>query len=194
MQKIMIIDDEIDILSMLARYFRLNGYVVLTAENTIEAQKKLAQQPDLILLDINMPEMDGISFCKNIRDYVSCPILFLTANTDDRNKISGFSAGGVTILLNPFRLMNSAHVFLRIFAERTEQKQRHRFYLIRTLLLTFRNGPFFIRKKRFRLLKRNLILLKYCLKTPDRFSTRNGYMKRLGDLKAWATTRLLRST
>lgn len=104
MQKIMIIDDEIDILSMLARYFRLNGYVVLTAENAIAAQKKLAQQPDLILLDINMPEMDGISFCKNIRDYVSCPILFLTANTDDRNKISGFSAGGDDYIVKPFSI------------------------------------------------------------------------------------------
>ena len=104
MQKVMIIDDEIDILSMLARYFRWNGYVVLTAENAIEAQKKLAQQPDLILLDINMPEMDGISFCKNIRDYVSCPILFLTANTDDRNKISGFSAGGDDYIVKPFSI------------------------------------------------------------------------------------------
>lgn len=73
MQKIMIIDDEIDILGMLERYFRLNGYLVITAESAAEAQNKLSQMPDLILLDINMPELDGITFCKNIRDYVSCP-------------------------------------------------------------------------------------------------------------------------
>ena len=102
MQKIMIIDDEIDILSMLDRYFRLNGYSVITANSAAEAQNKLSMQPDLILLDINMPEMDGISFCRNIRDYVSCPILFLTANTDDRNKISGFSAGGDDYIVKPF--------------------------------------------------------------------------------------------
>ena len=83
MQKIMIIDDEIDILSMLDRYFRLNGYSVITANSAAEAQNKLSMQPDLILLDINMPEMDGISFCRNIRDYVSCPNLFLTAHTFD---------------------------------------------------------------------------------------------------------------
>ena len=138
MQKIMIIDDEIDILSMLARYFRLNGYVVLTAENAIEAQKKLAQQPDLILLDINMPEMDGISFCKNIRDYVSCPILFLTANTDDRNKISGFSAGGDDYIVKPFSIDElGARVSAHLRRE-NRAKKRRRFYLIRTLLLTFR--------------------------------------------------------
>ena len=51
-----------------------------------------------------MPEMDEISFCKNIRDYVSCPILFLTANTDDRNKISGFSAGGDDYIVKPFSI------------------------------------------------------------------------------------------
>ena len=66
----MIIDDEIDILGILERYFRLNGYVVITAESSAEAQNKLSQMPDLILLDINMPELDGITFCKSIRNYI----------------------------------------------------------------------------------------------------------------------------
>lgn len=94
MQKIMIIDDEIDILHMLERYFRLNGFSVITAEGAEEAMSKLAQQPDLILLDINMPGMDGLSLCKNIRDYVTCPIVFLTANANDKDKLKGFSVGG----------------------------------------------------------------------------------------------------
>lgn len=102
MQKIMIIDDETDILHMLDRYFRLNGYSVITAEGAEEAFKKLSQEPDLILLDINMPGMDGLSFCKSIRDYVTCPILFLTANTNDKDKIKGFSAGGDDYIVKPF--------------------------------------------------------------------------------------------
>lgn len=102
MQKIMIIDDETDILHMLDRYFRLNGYSVITAEGAEEALKKLSQEPDLILLDINMPGMDGLSFCKSIRDYVTCPILFLTANTNDKDKIKGFSAGGDDYIVKPF--------------------------------------------------------------------------------------------
>lgn len=102
MQKIMIIDDEIDILHMLERYFRLNGYAVITAEGAEEAMKKFAQQPDLILLDINMPGMDGLSLCKNIRDHVTCPIVFLTANTNDKDKIKGFSVGGDDYIVKPF--------------------------------------------------------------------------------------------
>lgn len=102
MQKIMIIDDEIDILRMLERYFRLNGYAVITADGASDAMNKLSQHPDLILLDINMPGMNGIAFCKNIRDYVTCPILFLTANTDELDKIQGFTAGGDDYIVKPF--------------------------------------------------------------------------------------------
>ena len=82
MHKIMIIDDETDILRMLERYFRLNGYEVITAEGAEQALAKMGQQPDLILLDINMPGMNGITLCENIRDFLSCPILFLTAKVD----------------------------------------------------------------------------------------------------------------
>ena len=104
MQKIMIIDDEEDILGMLERYFRLNGYQVITAEGAHQALKKLSQQPDLILLDINMPIMNGISLCETIRDFVTCPILFLTANTDDKDKIKGFRAGGDDYIVKPFSI------------------------------------------------------------------------------------------
>lgn len=104
MEKIMIIDDETDILHMLERYFNLKGYHVVTAEDAEDALEKLIQQPDLILLDINMPRMDGIELCKTIRDYVSCPILFLTANTDEHSKIRGFSAGGDDYIVKPFSI------------------------------------------------------------------------------------------
>lgn len=104
MQKIMIIDDEIDILHMLERYSRLNGFSAITAEGAEEAMSKLAQQPDLILLDINMPGMDGLSLCKNIRDYVTCPIVFLTANANDKDKLKGFSVGGDDYIVKPFSI------------------------------------------------------------------------------------------
>ena len=77
--KIMVIDDEQMILDMLRVQFELEQYTVITSKSCAEATQKLSLQPDIILLDINMPGMDGISFCQTIRDYVSCPILFLTA-------------------------------------------------------------------------------------------------------------------
>lgn len=102
MQKVMIIDDEVEILRMLELYFALNGYEVITADGGKAAFEKLKEQPDIILLDINMPDMDGLSLCKNIRDFVSCPILFLTARIEDNDKIKGFSAGGDDYIVKPF--------------------------------------------------------------------------------------------
>ena len=93
-QNIMLVDDEIEILNMLKRYFILNGYNVITATGGQEALKKLNCQPHIILLDVNMPDLDGISLCKSIRNFVNCPILFLTANVEESDKIKGFSVGG----------------------------------------------------------------------------------------------------
>lgn len=103
-QTIMVIDDEIEIINMLNRYFSLEGYNVITATGGKEGFQKLAKQPDIILLDINMPDIDGISLCKSIRDFVSCPILFLTANVEDSDKIKGFGAGGDDYIVKPFSI------------------------------------------------------------------------------------------
>ena len=103
-QTVMVIDDEIEILDMLKRYFSLEGYHVITAAGGKEALQKLEKQPDIILLDINMPDIDGLSLCKSIRDFLSCPILFLTANVDDSDKIKGFGAGGDDYIVKPFSI------------------------------------------------------------------------------------------
>lgn len=103
-QTIMVVDDETEILDMLKRYFSLEGYHIITATGGKEALQKLAKQPDLILLDINMPDIDGLSLCKSIRNFVSCPILFLTANAEDSDKIKGFGAGGDDYIVKPFSI------------------------------------------------------------------------------------------
>ena len=89
--RILISDDEVDIVEMLTGFFRSKGYEVFSAYNGVETLKLAELQPDIILLDINMPKLDGIEVCKKIRDYVSCPILFLTAKGQDSDKTLGFS-------------------------------------------------------------------------------------------------------
>lgn len=102
--KILIVDDEIDIVSMLKDYFEFNGYDTITAVSGLEAIEKAEKQPDLILLDINMPDVDGMEVCSRIRNFVSCPILFLTARIEDSDKIKGFGIGADDYIVKPFSI------------------------------------------------------------------------------------------
>ena len=102
--KLLVVDDEEDIVSMLRDYFEINGYDVMTALNGAEAIKKAAKEPDLILLDINMPDIDGMEVCVRIRDFISCPILFLTARIDETDKIKGFGIGADDYIIKPFSI------------------------------------------------------------------------------------------
>lgn len=104
MDKILIVDDEKDIVDLLERYFRRQGYQILTARNGAEAIAQAAGKPDVILLDINMPDLDGLTVCRRIREFVACPILFLTARVEDADKIQGFAAGGDDYVVKPFSL------------------------------------------------------------------------------------------
>lgn len=101
---LLIIDDERDMGMMLRRFFDLNGYDVILAENGLDGIEKAGTQPDLILLDINMPDVDGLEVCRRIRDHVACPILFLTARVEDRDKLEGFAAGGDDYIVKPFSI------------------------------------------------------------------------------------------
>lgn len=102
--RILIVDDEIEVITMLQSFLRRSGYQTIYALDGAEAISMVAKQPDLILLDINMPQMDGIEICKAIREIVSCPILFLTARDQDTDKIEGFAAGGDDYIVKPFSL------------------------------------------------------------------------------------------
>lgn len=104
MYKILVADDERDVVSLLKDYFEMNDYLVITAYSGAEAVEKAAQNPDIILLDVNMPDGDGLSVCRKIRDHVSCPILFLTARIEDSDKISGFASGGDDYIIKPFSI------------------------------------------------------------------------------------------
>lgn len=102
--KILVVDDEEGIITLLKDYFEMNDYEVYTAQSGKIALEKISINPDIILLDINMPEIDGIEVCNRVRDYVSCPILFLTAKIENTDKINGFRAGADDYIVKPFDL------------------------------------------------------------------------------------------
>tara|TARA_Y100001954_G_C15638536_1_gene516433 strand:+ start:128 stop:814 length:687 start_codon:yes stop_codon:yes gene_type:complete len=105
--KILIAEDEADILEVLQYNLEKEGYNVITADNGKKAlQLAIKHQPDLILLDIMMPEMDGVEVCREIRaaDLEKQAIIaFLTARNEDYSQIAGFEAGGDDYIAKPIR-------------------------------------------------------------------------------------------
>ena len=92
--KILAVDDE----ELLVKGIRFNlqneGYEMITGSNGLEAVEKARESnPDLIILDVMMPEMDGMTACAKIREFSNVPIILLTAKTDDMDKLMGFEHG-----------------------------------------------------------------------------------------------------
>lgn len=126
-QTLLIVDDERGIVDMLKTCFS-SQYEVLTAYSGQEALQKVEYQPDLILLDINMPEIDGLSVCKMIRESITCPILFLTARIESADKIIGFQAGADDYILKPFDL---DELEARVAAHLRREQRRNRQSIVR---------------------------------------------------------------
>ncbi|MCI9370137.1 MAG: response regulator transcription factor [Lachnospiraceae bacterium] len=102
--KILIVDDEIMMTELLSDHLSDEGYEVYIANSAAEALALLPKTPSLIILDINMPDIDGLELCRTIRDHVSCPILFVTARITEQDKINGLQYGGDDYITKPFSL------------------------------------------------------------------------------------------
>ncbi len=102
--RVLVVDDEADVVNMLRSFLTRRGFEVSAASDGPEALELAGEKPDIILLDINMPQMDGIEVCRAIRDRVACPILFLTARDGEEDKVESFASGGDDYIVKPFSL------------------------------------------------------------------------------------------
>lgn len=102
--KIMIVDDEPDIAALLEKALGLEGYHhIIKVENGLAAVNRYKEvQPDMIILDVMLPDMDGYEVCRQIRQFSHCPILFLSSKNDELDKILGLAVGGDDYVTKPF--------------------------------------------------------------------------------------------
>ena len=104
--KILVVDDE----ALLVKGIRFNlqneGYEVITGSDGLEAvQAVQTQHPDLVVLDVMMPNMDGLSACAKIREFSDVPIIMLTAKSEDSDKLMGFACGADDYVTKPFNIL-----------------------------------------------------------------------------------------
>ena len=124
--KILIVDDE----ALLVKGIRFNlqneGYDVITGSDGLEAVELVKlESPDLVVLDVMMPNMDGMTACSKIREFSDVPIILLTAKTDDMDKLMGFDQGADDYLTKPFNILElkaRIRALLRRSAPREEKK------------------------------------------------------------------------
>ena len=138
MSKILVVDDELNICELLKLYLENEGYTVFTANDGQAAVTAFQQKaPDLVLLDIMLPKMDGWQVCREIRKTSSAPIIMLTAKGDDMDKLIGFDHGADDYLTKPFNILElkaRIRALLRR-AGRTEEKAAGNSLTIGTITL-----------------------------------------------------------
>ena len=104
--KILVVDDE----ALLVKGIRFNlqseGYDVITGSDGLEAIQLVREEhPDLVILDVMMPNMDGMTACGKIREFSDVPVILLTAKTDDMDKLMGFDHGADDYITKPFNIL-----------------------------------------------------------------------------------------
>lgn len=120
-KRILIADDEKDITELLEEVLHKEGFKnILTAAGGLEAVRLCKKyQPDAVVLDIMLPDIDGIEVCKKIREFSYCPIMFLSSRNDDIDKILGLGSGGDDYVTKPF---SPREVVFRIKAQLRRQQ------------------------------------------------------------------------
>ena len=106
MKKILVVDDEALLVKGIRFNLQQDGYEVITGCDGVEAvELARMQSPDLIVLDVMMPRLDGLQACSKIREFSDVPIILLTAKADDMDKLLGFDQGADDYLTKPFNIL-----------------------------------------------------------------------------------------
>ncbi|AMR01760.1 MULTISPECIES: response regulator transcription factor [Bacillus] len=125
--RVLVVDDESDMRQLVGMYLDNFGYEWGEAENGKEALKKLeTDHYDFVVLDIMMPEMDGLSVCKEIRKTSDVPIIFLTAKGEEWNRVNGLRMGADDYIVKPFspgELVARMEAVLRRYTKQEQQEE-----------------------------------------------------------------------
>lgn len=127
MPHILVIDDDADILALIKNTLQLQNYLVETFVSANQVDRSKLADYDLILLDIMMPDVDGLSFCRDIRNLVDCPILFLTAKSQEADVVTGLSYGADDYICKPFGVQE---LLARVDAHLRRERREHHASLV----------------------------------------------------------------
>lgn len=128
--RVLIADDDVHVHQSLSTYFRREGYQTLSAYDGEDAIRQVRQsRPDMMLLDIMMPKMDGLVVCREVRKFTTLPIIMLTAKGEEFDKLLGLELGADDYITKPFSprevLARVKAVLRRMYELKEEEKSKH---------------------------------------------------------------------
>ena len=178
MKKILVVDDE----ALLVKGIRFNlqneGYEVVTGSNGLEAVQ-IAQGGgiDLIVLDVMMPEMDGMTACGKIREFSDVPIIMLTAKTDDMDKLMGFDHGADDYLTKPFNILElKARIRALLRRSGTVEKAPANELTIGTITLDLDARNAYVARKHVELTAKEFDVIEFLMRNPNRVYSRENLL------------------
>lgn len=185
--RILIVDDEPEIVTFMADALSDVGYDVLVAYDGPTVFERLSSKPDLIILDVMMPGMDGFEVCRAIRDRVACPILFLSARREETDRIQGLLVGGDDYMVKPFAIAElKARVQAHLRREqRTTGSNKGRSVIYDGVFaLDADNYSVYIRDKQIPLTAKEFEVVRFLLSHPTQVFSREHIYERVWGLDA----------
>ena len=179
-ERILVVDDEKDIVEFIQYNLESEGFKVLTAFNGEEALKKIEKSPDLVILDIMMPKKDGITLAKEIRLLdKEIPIIFLTARSEEYSEVAAFDIGAddyITKPIKPRALMSRIGAMFR----RGEVKSKdNNLIAVGDLTIDKTSYTIMIKDKKITLPKKEFQLLYFLAQNPNKVFSRDDLLQNI---------------
>ncbi len=174
MSKILVVDDELNICELLKLYLENEGYTVFTANDGQAAVTAFQQKaPDLVLLDIMLPKMDGWQVCREIRKTSSAPIIMLTAKGEVNDRIHGLEMGADDYVVKPFEMKELLARINAVLRRSEIPEDTHKRLTFDKLIIDLDSYELIVDGKKIDTPPKELELLYHLAATPNRVYTRN---------------------
>ncbi len=187
MYKILLIEDDFDIKNIITTYFQKREITVVAASDGYRGLQLLNDEIDLVLLDIMMPGIDGYEVCKQIRQNLQCPIVFISALSEEENQLKAFEYGGDDYITKPFIL---SVLYAKCLAICKRQKGLEReIKVFHHLKIDYLNYQVFIDDMQLKLTHKEYLLLEFLTKNPYRVLEREQILNAIWGYDYFGDTR-----
>ena len=187
MNKVLVVEDDQGIRQIIKHNLVRESFAVFEAEDGVEGLAVAqSSNPDLVILDVEMPKMDGIDFCLRLREFSTIPVIFLSGKKDEQDRIQGFAAGGDDYVTKPFskrELVMKVQVMLKRSQQAASvdagKKDASDSLSHHKIHMDLRQHRVFWEDQEIALTKNEFHILKVMLGDPTRVHQRDGLMERV---------------